>query len=363
MAEEDDSQKTEDASDKKLAEGKKKGNVAQSQEVKSWLILMAGLAGLALLGPYMANNIRMTIFPFIYNGYAIPTNFDNMTNLLIDMSGRIGLIVAPLLGLLVVVAIFANIVQIGFVYSPEKIQPDINKLSLKKGFKKMFSSKAFVEFLKGILKLIAVGIISFMMAMPMLKDLTLIPFMEIDQSLDRIYIIAILLMVGTVIMMTLISAMDFAFQKFSFLKEMKMSKQEVKDEHKQSEGDPHVKARIRRVRTERAQQRMMAAVPDADVVITNPTHYSIALEYKMDDMRAPKLVAKGVDHLAFRIREVAKAHDVPLVENAPLARALYAGVELNEEIPPEHFKAVAEIIGFVMRQRGDLPPAGDPQIQ
>jgi len=363
MAEEDDSQKTEDASDKKLAEGKKKGNVAQSQEIKSWLILLAGLAGLMALGPYMANNIRKTIFPFIYNAHGIPTNFESMTAMLTEISGTIGLIIAPLMGLLFVVAIFSNVAQVGLIFSPEKIQLDINKLSLKKGIKKMASSKALMEFLKGIFKLIAVGIISFAMALPMLKDLTLIPFMELSESLDRIYIIAILLMVGTVTMMTLISAVDYAFQKFSFLKEMRMSKQEVKDEYKQSEGDPQIKARIRKVRTERAQQRMMAAVPDADVVITNPTHYSIALSYKMDEMQAPRVVAKGVDHLAFRIREVAKANDVPLVENAPLARALYASVDLNEEIPAEHFKAVAEVIGFVMRQRGDLAPASNPQMQ
>ena len=195
--------------------------------------------------------------------------------------------------------------------------------------------------------------------------------MELAYSLDRIFIIATVLVAGTVGVMTLVAAMDFAFQKHRFTKRMRMSKQEVKDEFKQSEGDPHVKARIRKIRMERAQQRMMAAVPDADVVITNPTHYSIALQYKMDDMAAPKLVAKGVDHLAMRIREVAEANDVPLVENPPLARALYAGVDIDEEIPAEHFKAVAEVIGFIMRQRGDLPPQsqasasteGNPPVQ
>ena len=213
--------------------------------------------------------------------------------------------------------------------------------------KRMFGPRALMEFLKGILKLLAVGIVSFSMALPMLQDLTLIPNYDLAQVMDRINIIAILLAIGTVGVMTVIAALDFAYQKYAFKKQMMMSKQEVKDEHKHSEGDPQIKARIKKVRMERAQKRMMAAVPEADVVITNPTHYSIALEYKMDDMTAPKLVAKGIDHLAMRIREVAKAHDVPIVENPPLARALYAGVELGEEIPPEHFKAVAEVIGFV----------------
>ena len=134
---------------------------------------------------------------------------------------------------------------------------------------------------------------------------------------------------------------------------MMMTRQEVKDEQKQADGDPIIKARIRKIRSEKAQQRMMAAVPEADVVVTNPTHYSIALTYKMEEMAAPRLVAKGVDHLAFRIRDIANANDIPIVENPPLARALYAGVELNEEIPPQHFKAVAEVIGYVMRLRGE----------
>jgi len=201
--------------------------------------------------------------------------------------------------------------------------------------------------------------VSFSMALPVLKDISLIPLIDLSLSLERIHTIAILLAVGTVGVMTLIAAADFAFQKHTFTKQMRMSKQELKDEYKQAEGDPQIKARIRKVRMERAQQRMMAQVPDADVVVTNPTHYSVALLYKMDEMPAPKVVAKGVDHLAMRIREVAQAHDVPLVENPPLARALYASVELDEEIPPEHFKAVAEVIGFVMRKRGELPPAAD----
>ena len=155
--------------------------------------------------------------------------------------------------------------------------------------------------------------------------------------------------------MTAIAGLDYLYQRYLFMKQMKMSKQDVKDEHKQSEGDPQVKARIRKLRAERAQRRMMAAVPEADVVITNPTHYAVALMYKMEEMTAPKLVAKGVDSLAFRIRQVAEENDVPLVENPPLAWALYSAVELDEEIPPEHYKAVAEVIGYVLRLRGDVP--------
>tara|TARA_B100001142_G_C14258887_1_gene626226 strand:- start:464 stop:1357 length:894 start_codon:yes stop_codon:yes gene_type:complete len=293
--------------------------------------------------------------PFIEKAYAIPTDFDHLQLVFSNLTLDIGFLLAPLMGLLLFLAIISNVAQFGLIFAPEKIKVDPSKISIIKGMKRMFSQRAIMEFIKGILKLFAVGIVSFYLALPWLSDLTLMVRMEIGFSLDRIIIISTVLAAGTLGVMTLVAVMDFAFQKQQFTKKMRMSKQEVKDEYKQSEGDPHVKARIRKIRTERAQQRMMAAVPEADVVITNPTHYSIALEYKMDDMAAPKLVAKGVDHLAMRIREVAEANEIPIVENPPLARALYAGVEINEEIPSEHFKAVAEVIGFIMRKRGDIP--------
>ena len=355
MAEEDDSEKTEEPSDRKLIKAKEKGQVASSQEVKSWAILLGGAAGLIIMAPSMATNIRITILPFLEMSYAIATDAGHLQLLLANLSQDIGLIMAPILGLLVVIALVSNIGQSGLIFATEKIKPDLGKISLIKGTKKLVSSRAVVEFLKGIFKLLVVGAVSFFMVLPLLGDLTMVPFMDVGISLDRIHDISIVLAITTVSVMTVIAALDFAYQKYMFKKQMRMSKHEVKEEMKQTDGDPHVKARIRKVRMERAQQRMMAAVPDADVVVTNPTHFSVALEYKLDEMPAPKVVAKGIDHLAMRIREVAEANDVPLVENPPLARALYASVELGEEIPPEHFKAVAEVIGFIMRKKGNLP--------
>ncbi|OHC80373.1 MAG: flagellar biosynthesis protein FlhB [Rhodospirillales bacterium RIFCSPLOWO2_01_FULL_65_14] len=355
MAEEDDSQKTEEPSDKKLSRAKEKGQVAQSQEIKSWLILLGGAGILIALGPFMARSIRNVSLPFIESPQDIPMDFPHMHQLVADLSLDVGIILAPILGLLFVLAIFSNVAQFGLLFAPEKVQFDLSKLSLVGGVKRMVSSRALMEFLKGILKLVAVGAVSFSLALPLLADIRLIPFMEVGQSMDRIQLISVMLAVGTVGVMTLIAAADFAFQRYSFRKQMRMSKHEVKDEYKQSEGDPQIKARIRKLRMERAQQRMMAAVPKADVVITNPTHYAVALEYKMNEMPAPKVVAKGIDHLALRIRLVAEENDVPLVENPPLARALYASVELDQEIPPEHFKAVAEVIGYVLRLKGKLP--------
>jgi len=196
--------------------------------------------------------------------------------------------------------------------------------------------------------------VAFGLVFSAMNDIELISSFSLGQILDRIQLVAILLTAGTVAVMTVVAALDYAFQRRSFIKQMRMTKQEVRDEHKQAEGDPQIKARIRRLRMERAQKRMMAAVPEADVVITNPTHFAVALAYEMETMSAPRLVAKGADVLAQRIREVAEENEVPLVENPPLARALYASVELDQEIPPEHYQAVAQVIGYVMRLKGEL---------
>ena len=354
MAEEDDSSKTEEPTPKKLAKAREKGQLAMSQEIKSWLILLGSAIFLFMMAPAMMKDIRVTLAPFIVSPHAIPFDFPHLrlmfSNLFLDLLWILG----PLLGTLVILSFFASVGQTGLVFSPKKIDPEISKLSLVKGAKKMVSMRSIIEFLKGISKLALVSAVALFLVVPVLDDIAIFPAMDLIESLDRMHELAILLMAGTVAVMTVIAVLDIFYQKFAHQKEMRMTKQEVKDEQKQSEGDPQIKSRIRRLRMERAQRRMMAAIPEADVVITNPTHYAVALKYKMEVMPAPMLVAKGVDTLALKIREVAEAHDVPVVENPPLARALYAAVEIDEEIPEEHYMAVAEVIGYVMRLRGEL---------
>ena len=352
MAEEDDSQKTEDPTPKKLAKAREKGQIAVSQEVKSWAVLLAGATAIVFMSSFMANEVRSFGFAFIEKAHMLPVEGSAMQDLLIETAFKTAVAVSPLILILVVFALAGNILQSGLLFAPEKIKPDISKISPMKGIKRMFSMKSMVEFGKGILKLIIVAAVSVSLTIPLLGDIELLPGASMADILDRVYQVAIIISVATVGVMTAIAGLDFMYQKYQFTKEMRMTKQEVKDEHKQSEGDPQVKGRIRALRQQRARERMMANVPNADVVITNPTHYAIALEYKPEEMTAPKLVAKGVDAVAFRIREVAEEHDVPIVENPPLARALYASVELDEQIPPEHFVAVAEVIGYVMRLKG-----------
>lgn len=352
MAEEDDSQKTEDPTDKKLSRARSKGQVASSQEVKSWVVLLAGTAGIIFMAPMIADGLRQISLPYLENVDQIPADFEGMRAFISQSFIDVGLIIAPFMLLVVIFAIGGGLMQFGLLFAPEKIKPELSKVSPMSGIKRMFSIKSVVEFGKGILKLIIVAMVALGITLPLLHDITLMPGFSMAAILDRIQNIAVLIAAGTIAVMTAIAALDFMFQKYQFTKSMRMSKQEVKDEHKQSEGDPQVKGRIRALRQQRARERMMSAVPEADVVVTNPTHYAVALKYDIDEMAAPRLVAKGVDSLAFKIREVAEEHDIPIVENPPLARALHASVELDEEIPPEHFVAVAEVIGYVMRLKG-----------
>ena len=356
MAEEDDAQKTEDPTAKKLSKAKEKGQTATSQEVKNLIVLIGGVLGLAFIFPGMMKDVLLMSRNYITMPDTITITPSSFRLMFAEITGNLVLVLWPIFLLLMVLAFFANVGQTGLIWAPDKITPKLNKISLLAGSKRMFSLRSVVEFLKGILKLIIVGVVSVALVLPLLDDIAILPWFEVMQSLDRLHEVALWISAGTIGVMTAVAALDFIYQKFAFTKQMRMSKQEVKDEFKQSEGDPQIKARIRKIRVERAQQRMMASVPEADVVVTNPTHFACALKYKMKDMAAPVLVAKGQDHVAFKIKEVAEENDIPVVENAPLARALFAAVEIDEEIPVEHYKAVAEVIGYVMRLKGELPP-------
>ena len=352
MAEEDESQKTEEPSQKKLAKARGKGQVAQSQEIKTWVILISGTLGIVTLAPWMAAQTRLVGYKFIEQGHNIALDPGHLQLLFLDTAMELLFILGPLAVILVVMAIAGNVAQFGFIWTTEKVQPKLSKISVLKGFKRLFSMRTVVEFIKGIFKLCLVAGIAFAIAIPLVGDLQLVPFLSIADVLDRIYWIAVFLAASTVAVMTVIAIADFLYQKHAFTKQMRMSKQEVKEEYRQAEGDPLVKAKIRSLRQQRARQRMMAEVPKADVVITNPTHYAVALKYKMEEMDAPVCVAKGLNEVALRIRQVAEEHEIPVVENPPLARVLYSTVELEDEIPSEHFVAVAEVIGYVMRLKG-----------
>ena len=358
MADSDSGEKTEDPTGKKISDASNKGQVAQSQEIQSWAVLLTATLIVASAVPTIMTYVTGVSRRFIENSHAFSVSKEDFQILFKEVIYEIGLVILPLMLTFVVVGVFVQIIQVGWNPSAEKFQININKFSPAKGVKKFFGIRPLVEALKGMVKLGVVGSVIFVFAAPMLGDVELLPAFEIVHTLDRIQKIAIVILVVTVMIMTVIAALDYAYQKWDHKEKLKMTKQEVKDERKQQDGDPKIKQRIAALRMERARERMMQAVAKADVVITNPTHYAIALKYDMDSMPAPILVGKGMDSLAMRIREIAEDNDIPIVENPPLARALYAGVELDEEIPAEHYHAVAEVIGYVFRLKGKMNNVG-----
>ncbi|MDD4556354.1 MAG: flagellar biosynthesis protein FlhB [Alphaproteobacteria bacterium] len=350
VAEDDDeSSKTEEASERKLSKAKEEGDVAISQEAKNFIILLGVLFVVWLILPMLLKWFYKFNVKFIEAPESITINIKTMQLLLKSVIIDFFKIMAIPFAIFIVLGIFASVMQTGFIFAPKKLELKWDKLNFIKELPNLINMRKIVESVKGILKIIVVAFIGIYVIKPYLNKAELLPTMDTIAILSFIHKVVVMLIFTMVIAVFVIAIADFLYQKFSHLKKMRMTKQEVKEEYKQSEGDPLVKSKIRQIRHERARQRMMDNVPKADVIIVNPTHYAVALEYKMDTMEAPKVVAKGVDHLALRIREMGEANDVPIVENPPLARALFASVELDDYIPSEHFKAVAEVIGYVMQ--------------
>ncbi|MGQ9365868.1 flagellar biosynthesis protein FlhB [Azospirillum sp. A39] len=346
----DESSKTEEPTQKKKDKAREEGQFARSQEVNNWLIVAVMLISLVAILPGTMSGLQRRLSFYIEHIYQIPMDQGGvgevMYRVVLDVLWALWL---PVL-LLVVAGVLASIIQTGWHVSWTLIVPKFSKLSPLSGLKRIFSGVSqAVELAKGIGKMLVVGGVSYFALAPMVRSIELYVGIDILGLLASMDDIAFHLLVGVLAILSLIAAGDLAWQIHSHSKKMKMTKQEVKDEHKQSEGDPIVKNRIRQLRFERARQRMMASVPQADVVVTNPTHYSIALKYDPQTMQAPILLAKGVDAVAMKIREVATAHDIPIVENPPLARALYATVDIDEEVPAEHYRAVAEVITYVFK--------------
>lgn len=354
----DDSQKTEEPTQKRLQDARDKGQVAKSQEVSHWFMIAAFAVIVGFFLPRMVRDVAAIMLPFVAQPHALGAGPGGLLAAVTDSLLSLGFALLIPLAFLMLAALASGLVQTGVMATTEQIKPKLEKISVLKGFKRLFSLKTVVEFVKGIAKLAIVATVITLVILPDWDDIPLFAMLELTEFLELVRILALKVLIATVAVMAVIAGLDYMFQKHQHIKQMRMSRQDLKDEFKQTEGDPMVKARLRQIRTERARQRMMAAVPEADVVITNPTHFSVALKYDMDAMAAPRVTAKGVDNIALKIREVAKEHDVPLVENAPLARALHAGVEIEEEIPPEHYKAVAEIISYVMRLKGKMPRKG-----
>lgn len=346
----DDSEKTEDPTQKRLKEAHDKGDIPKSQEVSTWFTLVGATLMIALLAPGAASSLAELLKGYLEHSHQIPADGLALRALWRDTGQSIALIVGvPLLGM-VVMAIAGNIVQNPPLFTTETIKPKLSKISPASGFKRLFSADSLVNFAKGMAKIVIVGAVMVAVLWPHRDEADIMIFAETGIILSEARVLVLQVLAAILAVMTVVALADFVYQKNKWFNKQKMSLREVKEEFKQTEGDPQVKGKIRQLRMERSRKRMMAAVPDATVVVTNPTHYAVALKYE-EGMGAPLCLAKGTDAIALKIREVAKQNEVPVVENPPLARALFATVEIDQEVPEEHYKAVAEVIGFVFRMR------------
>ncbi|MBF0269502.1 MAG: flagellar biosynthesis protein FlhB [Alphaproteobacteria bacterium] len=351
MADEDadESQKTEEPSGKRLGKARGEGNVPISQEVRLWLGLTGTLILVGMLATPMSKSLLTMLRQYIESPHAIDTSEGALRTMSIELGLKVGMIMALPFGVLLFLGVMGTISQVGWLMVGKRIKPNFSKLNPLAGAKRLFSVMTVVEFVKSLLKVALIGWIVWLLLEPQIGTLAQMPDLTPLQVMALIQDTVLRMVFWVLLAYIVISVADMLYQRYSYKKKLRMTRQEVKEEHKDDEGDPMVKSKQKGIRMQRARQRMLVAVPKSTVVITNPTHYAVALHYDMETMQAPVLVAKGVDFLAKKIRELAEENEVPIVENPPLARALYASVELDQPVPQEHYKAVAEVIGYVFK--------------
>ena len=353
MPEENFEEKTEKATPRKREDFRKKGEVAKSRELPSVAVLLAGMVTMVVFASYMYTHIQLIIkedFAFI------PIKELGLTEFMIlarKMVWLFLLTLSPLFASIFIAAILSNVMQVGFMISAESIRPKLSKLNPIKGFERLVSKQAFMELFKTLLKLVTVGAVAYLMVKVEMKDVYHLWEMEINSLVAYTLIMIFKIAIGSTLAMIVLVVIDYSFQKWEFERRLRMSRKELKDEMKRLEGDPLIKSRIRSIQMQMARKRMMQDVPEADVVITNPTHLAVALKYDPSVMSAPKILAKGARKIAERIKELAAKHNVPIVENKELAQSLYAFVNIGDEVPPNLYQAVAEVLAYIYKLRGN----------
>ncbi len=349
----DDSQRTEDPTPKKLEEARKRGQVPMSKEANTWFMLLIATIVVAAMGPHMMQQLAYLLHAFLDQSWQVfgsPGTIQVLKALFFDV---LAIMMAPILVLFIAAGV-GPFAQVGPLYSIESIMPKLDKVSPMAGFKRIFSGRSLFEFLKGLCKVVIISWVSWEVlksTIDSLDTMIAMPLTDLTALMMRLFI---KLMTAILMVYFLLAGADLVFQRYTHYMQMRMSRQEIRDEYKQSEGDPHVRSRLRQIRMERARKRMMNNVPSSTVVITNPTHYAVALKYEPQEMDAPICTAKGLDNVALRIREIAEQNGVVIVENPPLARTLHKAIEVDDVIPAEHYKAVAEVISYVFRLKKKL---------
>ena len=349
MAEESFQEKTEQATPKRREDSRNKGQVARSAELSSVAILAAGLLALAVLGSYLLDRLGGSMVDTLINGIHAELDAANILGYALGWGSDYAAAVAPVVLFLVAAALAVNYAQVGVLFTTEPLAPKANRLSPLSGIKRIFSSRGLVELAKGLFKIGAVAYLTYLTIEAESDQMVVFMDMSVGQILSISGNIILTLAFYITLLLLVMAILDYSFQRFDYEKNLRMTRQEVKEELKQQEGDPLIRQRVRSLQREMSQRRMMDDIASADVVVTNPTHVAVALSYDPETMPAPKVLAKGQRLVAQKIKELAREAGVPLVENKPLARALFKAVKIGDEIPEELFKAVAQVLAFVFQ--------------
>lgn len=342
-------EKTEQATPKKREDERNKGKVAKSQDINTAVLLLFSFITLAVFGSSMKKEM-ITLYEYTFTEYIHwEVTESTLMQLFLEVVISMAKIVSPIMIIAIVAALVANLTQIGFLFTTEPLKFDLKKIDPISGAKRIFSIRALVELLKSLFKIVFIAVITFTVIWMYKDDMMMLSFKGTDHAIAFFGQTTIIMGISATIALLFLSIFDYIYQRYDYEKNLRMSKQDIKDEHKNIEGDPLIKSKIKEQQREMAMRRMMSEVPAADVVITNPTHFAVAIKYDEEQSTAPYVVAKGIDHLALNIIKVAEAHDVITVENKKLARSLYASLEIGDMIPEEFYQAVAEVLAYVYR--------------
>ncbi len=346
----DDMEKTEEPTPKKLDDAKKEGNVPKSQDASSFLTLLVAIAATFALLPLIHKHL-FTLYRYYHALIGTDLTPESVYHLAITTMKEFVIMVIPLASIVALSGMIAAFLQFGFIFTTKPLEPKLSKIDPIKGLGKLFSLKKLIEGIKITAKVAVVFVVAFIFLLMFIKELPTVVHFPLRPQLDWLEEKIIMMAAIMILIFFILALIDLLIVRFQYFKDLRMSKQEIKDEHKQMDGDPQVKARIKKIQMEMAQKRMMQNIPEADVIITNPTHYAVALRYDKSKEQAPRVVAKGINHLAFKIKEIGREHMIQIVENPPLARELYKQCEIDEQIPDTLYKAVAEVLAFIYQSK------------
>jgi len=355
---EDKDQRTEKATPKRLKEARERGDVGKSREVASVAVIFAALGALYFSGSFMLEQMMAVTQKSLFDAGTFRLTTPALHNLFIEVVTKIGIITFPVTLAVLILAALSNVAQVGFLFTTKPLKPKFEKLDPAEGVKRLFSLRSIVELIKSIFKILIVAVAVYLAMRGEIERIPPLIYMSPFDVMTYICGVSFRILLMSSWVLLVLAILDFAYQRWEYGRKLRMTKQEVKDELKQTEGDPRVKARVRSLQKEWAKRRMMEEVPKADVVITNPIHFAVALAYDGKKGSAPVVVAKGRSRLAARIRELAVSSGVPVVEDKPLARALYKALEVGDEIPVNLYEAVAEVLAYLFRLRGKVGALG-----